>query len=174
LKRLERVRKDAVREALQDKNRRMSKKNLGVHDHDTRAKVNFARLSGRDRTGGRKAAALETALGRNKAALQAVDAVRRRKTGAGLRGVRSERPVLFFAPEGEVHAADYAITHPALEIKNDSRIVISGDNGSGKTTVLEHIGKTLNTSGLKFWYLHQQLSGADRQNVLKKLHALGE
>jgi len=85
LKRLERVRKDAVREAIQDKNRRMSKKNLDIHDHDARAKVNLARLSGRDRTGGRKAAALEMALGRNETALHAVDAVRWHKIGAGLR-----------------------------------------------------------------------------------------
>jgi ATPase subunit of ABC transporter with duplicated ATPase domains len=173
-KRLERVKKDAVRTALQDKDNRMSKRNIDVHDRDTRAKINLARLSGRDKTGGKRVASLETAFKHKQAELQGVDALGRRKIGAGLSGVQSERPVLFYAPEGEISAGDYTITLPALEIKNDSRIVITGDNGAGKTSLLKYIAQTINARGFKTWYLRQELSEQDRQEILERLHGLNE
>ncbi|MDR0643851.1 MAG: ATP-binding cassette domain-containing protein [Treponema sp.] len=172
--RLERAKKDAAREALHDKNRRMSKKNIDIHDHDTRAKVNLARLSGKDRIGGKKVAALETAFRQKQAELQGVDALGRRKTGAGLHGVKSGHPVLFYLPEGEIHIGDYTMAHPAMEIKHDSRIAILGDNGAGKTSLLEHIVQTINTSGFKLWYLRQELSENDREDILERLRGLGE
>jgi ATPase subunit of ABC transporter with duplicated ATPase domains len=169
-KRLERSKKDAVRSVLQDK--RTSKKNLDIHDSDARAKINLARLSGRDRMGGRRVAALETAFERKQAELQETTAFGRRKVGARLSGVKSERPVLFHAPQGNLRIGDYTVTLPALEIKNDSRIVIIGDNGAGKTSLLERIARTINDSGFKLWYLPQELSEQDRKGILERLHGL--
>jgi ATPase subunit of ABC transporter with duplicated ATPase domains len=174
VKRLERAKKDAVQEALQDKNRRMSKKNLDVHDSDSRAKINLARLSGRDRTGGKKAAALTMAFERRQTELQETAALGRRKIGAGLRGVRSARPVLFYAQEGEIRVGDYTVMFPPLEIKNESRIVITGDNGAGKTTLLERIARTIDANTFKFWYLQQELSEWERKGILERLRGLGE
>ncbi|MDR1095611.1 MAG: ATP-binding cassette domain-containing protein, partial [Spirochaetaceae bacterium] len=173
-KRIDRAKKDAVREAFQDKNTRMSKKRLDIHDSDTRGKINLARLSGRDKTGGKKVAALETAHAKKEAELHGMDAAGLRKTGAGLRGKKSERPVLFYLEEGAITVAGgaYTLAHPALDIKNDSRIVITGNNGTGKTSLLEYIAASL--KGLSFWYLPQELSGRSRQNALDAFHALKE
>jgi ATPase subunit of ABC transporter with duplicated ATPase domains len=172
-KRLNRAKKDAARAVAQDK--RLSKRNIDIHDSDTRAKVNLARLSGRDKTGGKKVAALATAFEQKQAELRGVSALGQRPIGAELRGVKSERPVLFYTPEGEIRVGgDYRIAFPALEIKNDSRIVITGDNGSGKTSLLNHIARTINTSGFKLWYLRQELSKQDRREILDRLRGLGE
>jgi ATPase subunit of ABC transporter with duplicated ATPase domains len=66
----------------------------------------------------------------------------------------------------------YTLAHPALEIKNDSRIVIAGNNGAGKTSLLEYIAANL--KGLSYWYLPQELSEQTRQNALETFRALTE
>jgi ATPase subunit of ABC transporter with duplicated ATPase domains len=173
-RKIERAKKDAVREAFQDKNSRMSKKHLDIHDSDTRGKINLARLSGRDKTGGKKVAALEAVQTKKEAELQRLDTVGLRKTGAGLRGQKSERPVLFHLEAGTIAVAGgaYTLAHPALEIKNDSRIIITGNNGTGKTSLLEYIAASLR--GLSYWYLPQELSEQSRQNALDAFHMLQE
>jgi ATPase subunit of ABC transporter with duplicated ATPase domains len=173
-RKVERAKKDAVREAFQDKNGRMSKKHLDIHDSDTRAKINLARLSGRDKTGGKKVAALEAVQAKKEAELQHLDTMGLRKTGAGLRGQKSERHVLFYLEAGSITVADgtYTLAHPALEIKNDSRIIITGNNGAGKTSLLEYVAARL--KGLSYWYLPQELSERSRQNALDAFHALQE
>jgi ATPase subunit of ABC transporter with duplicated ATPase domains len=176
LKKIERQKKEAIYEALRDKATRMSKKNIDIHDSDTRAKINLARLSGRDKTGGKKVRSLETAAAQRESALKTIEVTGLRKTGAGLNGKKSERPVLFYASDGDLNLAQgtYTLSHSALEIRNDSRIVITGDNGSGKTSILAYIVHTINNHDLSLWYLPQELSDHDRQKALEKFHALNE
>jgi ATPase subunit of ABC transporter with duplicated ATPase domains len=178
-RKIERAKKDAVEEAAQKKNK-MSKKYLDIHDSDTRAKVNLARLSGRDKTGGKKVAALSAVFAKKEADLQNLNALGLRKTGAGLRGKKSERPVLFYAEAGELSVAGgvYTLEHPVLEVRNDSRIVITGGNGSGKTSLLEHIASVVRSAvsqgGPSCWYLSQELSEESRDTALTTLNALNE
>jgi ATPase subunit of ABC transporter with duplicated ATPase domains len=171
---LDRAQKDAVRAAEQDKKAKLSKSALDPHDSAGRAKINLAVLSGRDRTGGKKAAALETALNRTRSDLDAVSVKGLRKTGAGLRGERLERPVLLALPEGAAVVAEGAvrIVHPAIEIRNDSRIVLSGNNGSGKTSLVEYILSALRLPARAVWRLKQELSWEDRAAALERFRAL--
>jgi ATPase subunit of ABC transporter with duplicated ATPase domains len=172
-KKIERAQKDAVRDALQDKNKRMSKKHIDLHDSDTRGKINRARLTGRDRAGGKKAAMLETAFSKKEAELQDMSAIGLRKTGVGLNGQKSSRPVLFYRESGKIKISDtYTLSHPALEVKNDSRIVITGNNGSGKTSLLKHIADS--QKGPAYWYLPQELSEQSRRAVMQNVNALKE
>jgi ATPase subunit of ABC transporter with duplicated ATPase domains len=187
-RKITRAQKDAVEEALQGKNKRMSKKHLDIHDSDTRGKVNLARLSGRDKTGGKKVAALSAVLAKKESDLQSLNTVGLRKTGAGIRGKKSERPVLFYAEPGSILFAGgaYTLEHPALEIRNDSRIVITGGNGSGKTSLLEHIFEHVerhvehaghsaaSQGGPLCWYLPQELSEEDREAARETLNTLNE
>jgi len=169
---LDRGRREAVERARADVARRMSKKRLAPGDSDGRAKVNLARLSGRDAVGGKRVARLETELARKRTELDAGEPVGLRKTGAGLRGTRSARPVLYYEGPGEIRAGGYTVTHPGLEIPNDARIAVSGPNGSGKTTVVEHIARNL--SGVAFWYQTQEQSAGERAALREALLALDE
>jgi ATPase subunit of ABC transporter with duplicated ATPase domains len=191
-KKLSRAQKDAVREAAQDKTKRMSKKNLDVHDSDTRNKINLARLSGRDRTGGKKAAALQTAFHKKETALGQIDALGGRKTGAELRGKRSEKPVLFYTTAGTLFISEqFSVVHPELEIKNDAHIMIMGENGSGKTSLLTYIMRTLcaecgiaameksekdngTAKSRRVFYLPQELDTRARDNLMARLRGLPE
>ncbi|MDR0558119.1 MAG: ATP-binding cassette domain-containing protein [Treponema sp.] len=174
VKALARAQKDAVRTAEQEKKTRMSKNHLDIRDSDTRAKVNLARLSGRDRAGGKKAAALESAAERKRSVLEGVHVKGLRKTGAGLRGQRLERPVLFTIRSGATGIAGNTLTlrHPALEIPNDARIVLTGDNGSGKTSFVEYILSAVTLPPRSIWHLPQEISAEDRCAALRRFHDL--
>lgn len=152
----------------------MSKSHLNTHDSDTRGKVNRARLTGKDRTGGKKAAALESVLMRKRSELESIHVKGLRKTGAGLSGQKLERPVLYALPAGVTGIAGNAVLlhHPALEIRHDARIVLSGGNGCGKTSLVEYILSGINLPPQALWYLHQELSHEERDDALKKLHEL--
>jgi ATPase subunit of ABC transporter with duplicated ATPase domains len=66
------------------------------------------------------------------------------------------------------------LNHEILEIRNDSRIVLSGINGSGKTSLLEHIYAAINIKGLDLWYLPQELSKDNIEAACKELQDLNE
>ena len=173
---LERSRHEAVQEAEIKKRRSMSKKQLDPHDSSGREKVNLARLSGRDCTGGKKAAMLETAVRRKEELAAEAEAPGQRKTGAQLHGRRYSRPTLFFAEAGVTPLANGALLleHPALEIKNSARIVISGDNGAGKSSLLQFISGKIPKNGLEMWYLPQEIAENERRAALAALDALSE
>ncbi|MDR2446103.1 MAG: ATP-binding cassette domain-containing protein [Treponema sp.] len=174
VKTLARAQKDAVRTAEQEKKARMSKTRLDIHDSDTRGKINLARLSGRDRVGGKKAAALGSVLAQKRSGLEGIRVKGLRKTGAFLRGQRVERPVLFALPAGATAIAGNTLTlrHPALEIPNDARIVLTGDNGCGKTSFMEYILSAVTLPPRSIWRLRQELSAEDRGAALRRFHDL--
>ncbi|MDR1218749.1 MAG: ATP-binding cassette domain-containing protein [Treponema sp.] len=174
VKALARAQKDAVRTAEQEKRARMSKRHVDIHDSDTRGKINKARLTGKDRVGGKKAAALESVLEQKRSGLEGVHVKGLRKTGAGLRGQRMERPVLFALPAGATAIAGNTLTlrHPGLEIANDARIVLTGDNGCGKTSLVDYILSAVSLPPRSIWRLHQELSIEDRRAALRRLHDL--
>ncbi len=174
VRKLDRARKDAARAAEQDKKAKLSKSRLDPKDSAGRAKINLAMLSGRDRAGGKKVAALESALTRKRADLDAAEAKGLRKTGAGLTGRRLERPVIYALSDGvsDVAGGALCIRHPALEIRNNSRIVLSGDNGSGKTSFVERILSDITLPANALWYLRQELSLQDRSAALSRFHTL--
>jgi ATPase subunit of ABC transporter with duplicated ATPase domains len=174
VKTVSRAQRDAVRTAEQEKRTRMSKSRLDIHDSDTRGKINKARLSGKDRTGGKKATALESVLLQKQSALASISVKGLRKTGAGLRGQQLERPVLYALPAGITGIAENTIRlrHPALEIRHDARIVIRGGNGCGKTSLVKHILSVITLPPEAFWYLPQELSPEACSDALRTLRAL--
>ena len=174
VRRIALTKKNAIREANEKKHKAMSKKNIARHDSDTRGKVDLARVTGKDKRGGQRVAALDSVLTQKKEALDNAEALGLRKTGAGLTGAKSERKVLCFLEQGEIILGPYTLYHPRLEIRNDSRIVISGANGSGKTSLLKHILGAINANGLKIWHLTQELSGYELEGALAKFQSLND
>jgi ATPase subunit of ABC transporter with duplicated ATPase domains len=169
-----RCEKDHAVALAEQSKQRLSKKGLDVHDSDTRAKINMAVLSGRDREGGKRVAAIDTRLGMKQAESSRIQALGQRKSGAGLKGCRSEKNTLFYCMPGIAPIAGGTVTlrHPSLEIVATARIVITGDNGSGKTSFLEWVKDRVRAPEGAVWYLRQELSQQERQAVAEKLSAL--
>lgn len=116
----------------------LSKQGLDPKDHDGKGKVDAARLSGKDRTLGDRKQALATGKERLESELAGVDVHPKRKTG--ISGYTFSP--LFSAiavPGAEITAGDYRLYVPDIELKPLSRIAVKGENGTGKTLLLNHI-----------------------------------
>ena len=182
---------DTQREVVKSKSR-LSKRHLDPHDNSGKAKIDQARLMGKDRRPARSAAKLAAEVNRLDSSLKGKAVPGLRKTGAGLSGMCEVRSVLFFRPGGTLKIADSTITlcHPDLEIRNNSRIAIIGANGSGKTSLLRVLHAAIasangtardTASGINsvmqsdhVWYLEQELSVEDRRSVISEFKQLND
>jgi ATPase subunit of ABC transporter with duplicated ATPase domains len=166
--------KDHAVRLVEQSRQRLSKKGLDIHDSDTRAKINLAMLSSRDREAGKRVTAIDTRLGMKQAESSRIQALGQRKSGAGLKGRRSEKNTLFYCPPGteKIAGGTIALRHPSLEIAAVARIVITGDNGSGKTSFLEWVKDRVSLPEGAVWYLRQELSRNEGQAVAEKLSTL--
>ena len=123
-------------EKSREKQKALSKKGLDSKDHDAKAKIDGARLSGKDasldgamRNHMSRSMQLEEKLGLMKKPLM-------RKEGLSL-GISMHVPDLSF-PETTITVDSYSLKVPSLSIKAGSHIAITGINGGGKTGYFAH------------------------------------
>ncbi|MDR0908350.1 MAG: ATP-binding cassette domain-containing protein [Spirochaetaceae bacterium] len=139
---------------------RVSKKHVDPKDHDTKGKINLARLSGKDRGAADSYKQMQSRVGRLDDALSASEKTGERKTGVQLFGERYQGDVLCKDPL----------------ILPDDRIALSGPNGSGKTTLIKKIVKGLreSTADIPFLYIPQEITEDEGRQIVASLKMLND
>lgn len=188
---LKRIRKSLAAMKMKENRRSgsLSKKKIDKNDHDAKGKIDLARLTGKDKTASRKIRLLEN---RTEALSDNAEAkyFKRRKidgftyTGERLRSDRLTTINAEIIRLGESRLLEI----PELTILPGDRIGITGDNGTGKSTLLCHIRDTLKLHEDKIIYIKQEisrdewfetetaianLSGTDKGELLSVVHRLG-
>ena len=142
------------------------------NDHDGRAKRQLAKLTGKDGWGFSQSAALN----RRAARLSAPDPSIRveYETGFWLDGASvSSRNFVLDVAAGEIELGDgRRLVHPALQVRPDDRIAITGDNGLGKTTLVRHLLSRANVEPDRMLVIPQEISEAESRVIhetVKKL-----
>ena len=173
IKKLE-SRKDLAEREVARSKKRLSKCDIDPHDHSARAKVNLARVSGKDASAGGAASRLSGEIGRLAGELSRMEAPGMRKTGASLAGTRESRDRLYFRASGTMTLAGGTITlkHPDLAILCDDRIVMVGDNGCGKTSLLSSIVRDIDLASERVFFLEQELSASRRRDAIAGFQGL--
>ncbi len=153
---------------------RLSKKAVDPHDHDTQAKIDVARISGKDRTTGDAKARLETQLSRTESERDSVKKALRRKEGFTLSGTDGARPVVI--DEAVLQAGPYRLRVPHMEIRRGSKIALTGENGAGKTLFARHVITLMEKAGREgeILYLPQEIPEEGREAVLAAFRELDE
>ncbi|CAM2069182.1 ABC-F family ATP-binding cassette domain-containing protein [Sulfidibacter corallicola] len=164
-----------AREAVARSSSRLSKRNVHRNDRDTRAKINLARLTGKDTVPARLQKRLETRV--HRLAAREGDLQPKKEVSLGIRfdGHRGNRQILAIEPGNLVFGDDKemsgALTFPALVLHRGERVGISGPNGSGKSTFLRFLlGKLPAGKGL--FYLPQEVTKEQGIALLKEIKAL--
>jgi len=153
--------------------RKRSKRSLAARDHDRRARIDLARVSGKDGRAGRLQRQLASRLERAEASLARSTVRKEPRLGIVLKGARSPRRRLLHLPEGRlVLAPGRVLSHPELEIRADARVAITGANGSGKSSLVRHLVAAAGLAAERVWLLPQETDAAAGRAVLAAVRAL--
>lgn len=171
---------------------RLAKKNIDPRDHDAKRKIDVARLGGKDRSTGDAKAHLDSQIQRTEAARDSVKKSLMRKEGFSVEGagfakaIVIEETVIFASEE----KTSYKLHIPRIVVNPDSKIALTGQNGTGKSLFIKHLISELEKSGRtkEVMYLPQEipedlknqilsdfneLEDAERGAVLSTLYRLG-
>lgn len=116
VQRLEREEADRRHEAAQQDTKR-SKRKLDLHDKDGRAKIDLARVSGKDGAAGRKQSQMQGRLQQAQVSLGSLRVPRKQTLGITLRGEAAPRNSVLDLPEGQIAlGAGRLLRYPLLRI----------------------------------------------------------
>ena len=159
-------------EKSREKQKSLSKKGIGSKDHDAKAKIDGARLSGKDAS---LDGAMRNHMSRSmqlEGKLKSMNKPLMRKEGLTLIGDMYV-PDLSFS-ETTIHIGQYALSVPSLSIKAGSHIAITGINGGGKTLFIKALHEYWIKQGKGDYilYIPQEFSDGDKKSLLSSFSSL--
>lgn len=170
----ERGRSAALEAQNQKAKARLSKKTIDSRDHDAQRKIDTARILGKDRSTGDAKARLETQIRQTESERDSVKKALRRKEGFALSQSDYSKPLA--VDEAVLEAGSYKLKIPRMEIKRESKIALTGENGAGKSLFVRHVILLLEKAGRanEVLYLPQEISDAQRDAIFGELDGLEE
>ena len=150
----------------------LSKKGISSKDHDAKARIDGARLTGKD-------ASLDGAM-RNHLShsrqleekLASSDKPLMRKEGLSLKGSMHVPDISF--PGSVIDIGEYSLSVPPLSVKAGAHIALTGRNGSGKTLFLKALYRHLEEQGKDRYvlYIPQEFSEEETERMRSEFASL--
>ncbi|MDD5362694.1 MAG: ATP-binding cassette domain-containing protein [Ignavibacteria bacterium] len=162
-----------LKQNISSKQKLLSKRHLDKHDHDGKSKVDSARLLGKDKTASRKYKNMLTRVEKAKTELENSYFKKRDIDGFSIPGEMAKCNQLVSLGEGILEFQNgLKMRIPNLTIKHDDRIGITGDNGTGKSTLIKFIYKSLLIQSEKVIYIPQEIENNDVLKIRNKISEL--
>ncbi len=155
-----RLKVEALRRMLQagKVERKLSKKGLDARDHDGRARIDLARLTGVDGRSGKSAGRMMSRFEQASATAENIKVRKRYELGIWIDGERCRRDTLFRLPAGLISLGNArTLIHPGLTMSPGDRIALTGANGSGKSTLIRRILGAIDLPQGRLTYLPQEI-----------------
>ncbi|MCK4671429.1 MAG: ABC-F family ATP-binding cassette domain-containing protein [Candidatus Aegiribacteria sp.] len=93
-------------------------------------------------------------------------------TGVEMSGEGSTRNYLLDLAQGEIRVGETILSHPQLVIQSEDRIALTGGNGTGKTTLLNHLRSELNCPEEKIIWIPQEITSEECSRCLAEAKGL--
>ncbi len=155
------------------KRKSLSKKNLDKHDHDGKGRIDGLRLKGKDAIGARKLKNLQSRAAKAKDEMEKSYFRKRNIDGFSLNGERAERNYFLAQEEGDLKFKNgITLGVPFLTIKPDDKIGISGENGTGKSTLIKYFLEKINIPPEKLIYIPQEINPGDIDGMRNRIDSL--
>ena len=161
---------------------RKSKRNIDAKDHDAKAKIDGARLSGADGKAGRLKAQMETRAVHLHSSLQEIQGGLVEANKLDLQGPVSgitigsnplKRDLIARIPTGSLPLGpERKLFFDLLEIGPLDRVAITGKNGSGKSTFMQYLRSLITSQGIPVAYVPQEQELSACEQALQDLHAM--
>jgi ATPase subunit of ABC transporter with duplicated ATPase domains len=153
--------------------RKRSKRHLAPGDSDGRARIDLARVSGKDGQAGRLLRQLQGRVSQTRQRLDEIHVKKEYALGVELLGEPSRRNVLLSLPASALPLGDErSIRLPDLVVRPTDRIALVGPNGAGKSTLIRHILSQLDLPPQRLIYLPQEIDRAAGAEILGRLRRL--
>ena len=150
-----------------------SKRGLAIKDHDARAKINKARVTGKDGTAGRLLAQMEGRIQKAKDELKGVRIHKRYEMGVNINGEKCKRSLLFTVEKGQLPLGEANIlSFPRLYMAPTDRVALVGPNGGGKSTFLRHLMSMLTIPSERVTYIPQEIDEGSSRSIIKEARSL--
>lgn len=172
----EKQRSQKLAEENERSKNRLAKKVINPKDHDAQAKIDVARISGKDRSIGDAKAHLDNQLARTEASRDAIKKSLKRKEGFSVESAGFAKPIVL--EETEIFASEerdsYKLHLPRIVINPESKIALTGQNGTGKTLFIKHLISKLEKADRtqEIMYLPQEIPASQEQQILAEFEAL--
>jgi macrolide transport system ATP-binding/permease protein len=159
------------REQASREHQRRSKRQLSKKDSDARDKINRARVT--DGNAGSQLRQVSGRLAQLEAALADTEVAKTHSTGIWLGSAISQRNAVLSLPPGNLTiSAERSIEWPTIHIGPQQRIAITGSNGVGKSTLLEHWLSRINLPPEHIIFLPQEITSSAAKDMLETCRAL--
>lgn len=150
--------------------KRLSKKGLSIHDGDTKAKINLAKLTGKDKNDTqvlKQAAARHKHLEQNSVALE-----KSYKQGISFQTQNIKRLFPVFIKKGvlQIHEKQKLI-FSNMRIQEGEKIGVVGENGAGKSSFIVYFLETLELKDA-FFYIPQEITTRQSQTLFQEINEL--
>ena len=172
----EKQRRQKLAEENERSKNRLAKKAINPKDHDAQAKIDVARISGKDRSTGDAKAHLDNQISRTEASRDAIKKSLQRKEGFSVEAAGFAKAIVI--EERDIRASDeedaYRLHIPRIVINPDSKIALTGQNGTGKTLFIKHLISELEKADrtAEVMYLPQEIPAYQEEQILADFAAL--
>jgi len=152
----------------------LSKKRLAPGDRDGKGAIDLARLTGADKSASRKVALQKNLIRSTAEILENTGRDRYIKLGLTVEGGKSRRDRLISLPAGEHELfPGFSLVLPELTVGSEDRIVITGRNGSGKSSLLKYMSLHL-AAPLPWEWIPQEMDKEGRESLWSKFEVLND
>ncbi len=172
---LKKIKKEVSRrrEEASRSDKRVSKKGLNSKDHDSKSKINLAKLTGKDGTAGKKLNQITGRLSQAQKKLDELNIKKSFRTGVNLTGGKIKRNILFELQKNRIKLSHKkTLCFDNLFFMPDDRIGITGSNGFGKTTLLNYILNSMDIDDSNKFYLPQEIDISDSIKKIDEIRKL--
>lgn len=144
-----------------------SKRHIPVKDRDAKARIDAARVSGKDGHAGKLQKQLQGRLEQMSESFAQIRTEKTHTLGIWLPGSKSRRVFLFSEPGGSIlMGGERQLHYPDLCVKSDDRIAITGPNGAGKSTLVRHLLQHVNLQPERITYIPQEIDVLEAKSIL--------
>jgi macrolide transport system ATP-binding/permease protein len=171
-KRAEHLRTEAHRRMAhaRDVERKFTKKNLAPRDHDGRAKIDLARVTGADGRSAKLAGRMRTRFDQAGRDADRITVRKRYELGIWIEGERCTRDALFRLPAGSLPLGSArTLVYPELAMRPGDRLALTGANGTGKSTLIRHILEAIDLPPTRLTYLPQEIDLRSSREILEEV-----
>jgi len=150
-----------------------SKRKIDKKDNDARSRIRAAIVSGRDGKAGILQSQMKGRLMQSLDKLKNIKAKKIEDLGIWIKGVNYRSNSLLKLEKMTIsYGVKFVLNCPDIVIRGEDKIAITGDNGTGKSTLIKTIIQELNCPENKYIYVPQEISIEKSKEIISTVKRL--